>query len=779
MVREVKYEGMDSARKDHVSVAVRFRPMSEREYERGDREVWECHGQEVGIVDADAGGMVTKFAYDHVFDGGASNGEVFAEVASPVVAAALDGINGTIFAYGVTSSGKTHTMMGSREVPGIVPQAMQQIFASIARQGGRTEYTLRLSMMEIYNEVLNDLLDPARTNLKLREDPKRGILVDGICEEAIVSTEHALQVIHRGNENRKTAATAFNEGSSRSHTILRLMLNLIDLAGSESARAELHKTQRMEGSFINKSLLTLGTVIHKLAEGKAAHVPYRDSKLTRLLQSSLTGTGAKIAVVCTITPASTQAEETHNTLKFASRAKKIAVTAKRNEVMDQSSLIQRYQQEIGTLRAQLDVVMRERGGLPLHDPMSPQVLALQERLHEEHAALEAREADLEAMRQRIASLAKCVLDGVAAGTHLEARLIAAAGGIEADEEEGDASDLTNTLPSPAINVALALRDASAPAAGVLIPSQELVRRGQRLAAAQAKSSEAALLRAQVGALAEELARRESLLRSVRGLAADGRGAAAGDDEDVTMQIMLAEREFLQAQLHSSDEHSDRLARALERMRLQLAAARGVAPDAVGYGLDDEEEDEEASAGVASAARGLRRGYDHVLAEKVLAMESKVSAAIDALRQKEEQISSQRAVLSSLAGLEDRIQGQLAEVTGENGELRAENANLRREMERLEALNNHVQGYYLDDLSHAELSELIGTLTQAVERVRITVQLRRLARGKRNSASLLSGSPAPSGGMSREAMRAALQELQLGSPSASLTISNGRSVPAEA
>lgn len=705
-------------------------------------------------MDADAGGMVTKFAYDHVFDGGASNGEVFDEVASPVVAAALDGINGTIFAYGVTSSGKTHTMMGSREVPGIVPQAMQQIFASIARQGGRTEYTLRLSMMEIYNEVLNDLLDPSRTNLKLREDPKRGILVDGICEEAIVSTEHALQVIHRGNENRKTAATAFNEGSSRSHTILRLMveardrpgantdpsfrgrrtfsqLNLIDLAGSESARAELHKTQRMEGSFINKSLLTLGTVIHKLAEGKAAHVPYRDSKLTRLLQSSLTGTGAKIAVVCTITPASTQAEETHNTLKFASRAKKIAVTAKRNEVMDQSSLIQRYQQEIGTLRAQLDVVMRERGGLPLHDPMSPQVLALQERLHEEHAALEAREADLEAMRQRIASLAKCVLDGVAAGTHLEARLIAAAGGIEADEEEGDASDVTHTVPSPAINVALALRDASAPAAGVLIPSEELVRRGQRLAAAQAKSSEAALLRAQVGALAEELAHRESLLRSVRGLAADGRGAAAGEDEDVTMQIMLAEREFLQAQLHSSDEHSDRLARALERMRLQLAAARGVAPDAVGYGLDDEEEDEEASAGVASAARGLRRGYDHVLAEKVLAMESKVSAAIDALRQKEEQISSQRAVLSSLAGLEDRIQGQLAEVTGENGELRAENANLRREMERLEALNNHVQGYYLDDLSHAELSELIGTLTQAVERVRITVQLRRLARGKRN------------------------------------------------
>lgn len=154
------------------------------------------------------------------------------------------------------------------------------------------------------------------------------------------------------------------------------------------------------------------------------------------------------------------------------------------------------------------------------------------------------------------------------------------------------------------------------------------------------------------------------------------------------------------------------------------------PDAIGYGLDEDVAGE--SAAVVSAARTLRHGYDHVLAEKVLAMESKVGAAIDALRAKEEQIGSQRAVLASLAGLEDQIQGQLSEVTAENTTLRGENACLRRELDRLEAQNNHVQGYYLDDLSHAELSELIGTLTQAVERVRITVQLRRLARGKRGS-----------------------------------------------
>lgn len=385
--------------------------------------------------------------------------------------------------------------------------------------------------------------------------------------------------------------------------------------------------------------------------------------------------------------------------------------------------------------------------------MSPEVMALQERLQEEQLALEARESDLYSMRQRIASLARCVLDGVAAASQLEARLDAAADGVCVDDEEGGGDkkedncttdgvspssprldekpvDLESTFPSGVVNVAVALKRSGA--AGELIPSEKLIAHGKNVAAVRAKNSEAVLLRAQVAALAEELAQRESLLSSVRGLAATNvRRADTGVDEDVTMQIMLAEREFLQAQLHSSDEHSDRLARALERMRRQLATAKGVELDTVGYGLDEDEEDEEVTATVASAARTLRRGYDHVLAEKVLAMESKVSVAIDALRQKEEQISSQRAVLSSLAGLEDQIQGQLAEVTAENGELRSENANLRREMDRLEALNNHVQGYYLDDLSHAELSELIGTLTQAVERVRITVQLRRLARGKRN------------------------------------------------
>jgi len=327
-----------------------FANCSDKERDRGDHEVWKCEGNTVGILE-DVG-MEVKFAYDNVFPAGFSNQGVYEEVASSIVQSSLDGINGTIFAYGVTSSGKTHTMMGNDVTPGIVPHAISEIFHLVSRLSKRKEFVLKLSMLEIYNEIVNDLLDPGNTNLRLREEPKRGVYVEGVREERLASADHALHVVATGNEHRKTSATAFNEGSSRSHTIIRLAieanerpefaedpnavvgrtmsyLTMVDLAGSESAKAEVNRSQRMEGSYINKSLLTLGTVIHKLSEGGAVHIPFRDSKLTRILSNSLTGNGARMAVICTITPASTQAEETHNTLKFASRAKQVLVIADR------------------------------------------------------------------------------------------------------------------------------------------------------------------------------------------------------------------------------------------------------------------------------------------------------------------------------------------------------------------------------------------------------------------------------------------------------------------
>eukprot|EP00887_Chlorella_sp_A99_P008132 scaffold12.g8132.t1 len=894
----VQYHGMDGSQKNKVCVAVRFRPLSDRERERGDHEVWECSGNAVGVKEADVG-MHVKFVYDHVYKA----------IASPIVQSAMDGINGTIFAYGVTSSGKTHTMMGSEEVPGVVPHAIAEARRAAGRAGGlaaargpaptrapsaaaqvfrivsktpKKEFLLRLSMMEIYNEaggkqgwkagwggrhewkagrseelpwgvgeegrgegqqrarssrrgggpaarrspshpctsshpigpqVLNDLLDPSRTNLKLREDPRKGIYVEGIKEETLLSAEHALQVIAMGNEHRKTSATAFNEGSSRSHTIIRItleasdraddltdpnarlgrtlsFLNLIDLAGSESAKAEINRSHRLEGSFINKSLLTLGTVIHKLSEGKAAHIPFRDSKLTRLLQGSLTGTGARIAVICTITPASTQAEETHNTLKFASRAKKIEVTAVRNEIMDQSSLIARYQQEIALLKGQLEIVMRERGGLPLHDPLNPEVRTLRERLEEEHMALAAREKEKRRLEDRLSRLTACILHSVSSTTQLERRLRAERLEVAAAHAAGGGRRARGAPPPPprdappAADVATALRGLRS--AGALFPGGELAAAAALRDAENAAEVEADLLRKQLAALAEELAEKERLMLTIRSMTGFREAAASAADE-VQLQIMQAEREFMQAsaragaargpgaaragwvaQLAMADEHSGKLAVALERMRLKLAEAQGVDPesidlDALVEGVGLEGEGEAAAAALEEAARPLRRGYDHVLAEKVLKIEEKVALALEALRSKEEQILSQREVLATLTGLEDAVQQQVSE-------LGVENTNLRRELERLETQNNNLQarllrlrfacpGYNLDYMSNEELSELIGGLTQAVERVRVTVQLRRLQKKKSVSGLAFVQGGGTVSGMTREAMRAALHELQ--------------------
>ncbi|GFR46117.1 hypothetical protein Agub_g7606, partial [Astrephomene gubernaculifera] len=397
------------ATRSSIQVAVRLRPLCEKERLRGDRAGWASERDgTVGLVDPNTGAFTPKHRFDTVFGPEAGNSDVAGALALPLVGPALSGVNGTIFAYGVTSSGKTHTMMGTEGDPGIVPRVVRELFSQIAAAaaagqagssfihgcspcpspagpGGPRSFSVRMSIMEIYNEILNDLLDPSRANLKVREDARSGlVVVEGLTEQPVASAEQALELIHRGDHNRKVSATAFNEDSSRSHTITRIIVEstplqqpfdaaaaagadpprpvgrrttaclcLIDLAGSESAKAVVSKGQRMEGSYINRSLLTLGTVIHKLAAGAAGHVPFRDSKLTRLLQPSLSGPGARVAVVCNVTPAMGQSDETANTLKFAARAKLVQVTARTNEVLDDRTLLRRYQKEVADLKRQL------------------------------------------------------------------------------------------------------------------------------------------------------------------------------------------------------------------------------------------------------------------------------------------------------------------------------------------------------------------------------------------------------------------------------------------
>ncbi|XP_010263861.1 PREDICTED: kinesin-like protein KIN-7D, mitochondrial isoform X2 [Nelumbo nucifera] len=405
---------------DSISVTVRFRPLSEREIQRGDEIAWYADGNKIVRSEYNP---ATAYAFDRVFGPSTTSPEVYDVAARPVVKAAMEGINGTVFAYGVTSSGKTHTMHGDQNSPGIIPLAIKDVFSIIQDTPGR-EFLLRVSYLEIYNEVINDLLDPTGQNLRVREDAQ-GTYVEGIKEEVVLSPGHALSFIAAGEEHRHVGSNNFNLLSSRSHTIFTLMiessahgdeydgvifsqLNLIDLAGSESSKTETTGLRRKEGSYINKSLLTLGTVIGKLSEGKASHVPYRDSKLTRLLQSSLSGHG-HVSLICTVTPASSNMEETHNTLKFASRAKRVEIYASRNRIIDEKSLIKKYQREISSLKQELDQL---RKGM-LVGVSHEEIMNLRQKLEEGQVKMQSRLEEEEeakaALMSRIQRLTKLIL----------------------------------------------------------------------------------------------------------------------------------------------------------------------------------------------------------------------------------------------------------------------------------------------------------------------------------------------------------------------------------
>ncbi|XP_062225681.1 kinesin-like protein KIN-7E, chloroplastic isoform X2 [Phragmites australis] len=356
--------------KENIMVTVRFRPLSPREINKGDEVAWYADGD--NMVRNEYNPSIA-YAFDKVFGPATTTRHVYDIAAQHVVSGAMEGINGTVFAYGVTSSGKTHTMHGEQKSPGIIPLAVKDVFSIIQDTPGR-EFLLRVSYLEIYNEVINDLLDPTGQNLRIREDAQ-GTYVEGIKEEVVLSPAHALSLIASGEEHRHVGSNNFNLVSSRSHTIFTLtiesspsgeneaeevrlsQLNLIDLAGSESSKTETTGIRRKEGSYINKSLLTLGTVIAKLTDGKATHIPYRDSKLTRLLQYSLSGHG-RISLICTVTPASSNSEETHNTLKFSHRSKHVEIKASQNKIIDEKSLIKKYQKEISCLKEELQQLRR-------------------------------------------------------------------------------------------------------------------------------------------------------------------------------------------------------------------------------------------------------------------------------------------------------------------------------------------------------------------------------------------------------------------------------------
>ncbi|XVE97836.1 hypothetical protein REPUB_Repub03eG0053000 [Reevesia pubescens] len=358
--------GGPKAREEKILVTVRMRPLSRREQSMYDLIAWDCVDDHTIIFkNPNHERPATHHSFDRVFDPSCSTQKVYEEGAKDVALSALTGINATIFAYGQTSSGKTFTMRG------ITENAVKDIYEQIKNTQER-DFVLKLSALEIYNETVVDLLNRDSGCLRLLDDPEKGTIVEKLVEEVVKDSQHLKHLIGICEAQRQVGETALNDKSSRSHQIIRLTiesslrenservksflasLNLVDLAGSERAsQTNAEGTRLKEGSHINRSLLTLTTVIRKLSGGKrSGHIPYRDSKLTRILQNSLGG-NARTAIICTMSPALSHVDQTRNTLSFATSAKEVTNSAHVNMVISDKRLVKHLQKELARLEAEL------------------------------------------------------------------------------------------------------------------------------------------------------------------------------------------------------------------------------------------------------------------------------------------------------------------------------------------------------------------------------------------------------------------------------------------
>lgn len=297
------------------------------------------------------------FTFDRVFDMNSKQADIFNYSIRSTVDDILNGYNGTVFAYGQTGAGKSYTMMGTgiedEEGRGVIPRIVEQIFASIMSSPGTIEYTVQVSYMEIYMERIRDLLMPQNDNLPVHEEKNRGVYVKGLLEIYVSSVQEVFEVMRRGGNARAVAATNMNQESSRSHSIFVITIGqknvetgsakkgqlfLVDLAGSEKVGKTGASGQTLEeAKKINKSLSALGMVINALTDGKSSHIPYRDSKLTRILQESLGG-NSRTTLIINCSPSSYNDAETLSTLRFGMRAKAIKNKAKVNAELSPAEL---------------------------------------------------------------------------------------------------------------------------------------------------------------------------------------------------------------------------------------------------------------------------------------------------------------------------------------------------------------------------------------------------------------------------------------------------------
>ena len=332
----------------NVNVICRFRPINDLERASGNEQICDYTSPTSLTFHSSREKNVYRFNFDRIFPPSSTQQDIYDFGVKGIIDSVLDGYNGTVLAYGQTSSGKTYTMQGEMEEQskqGIIPRMISHVFKHIYKHED-TDFMIKVSMIEIYQEKIRDLFDVSRVNLNIREDSIKGIYVDGASERYVGCPNDVLALLEMGSANRAQAATNMNEHSSRSHSIFILTINqtnkkegyskigklyLVDLAGSEKISktgATGHTLE--EAKIINKSLTTLGRVINNLTDGKSTHIPYRESKLTRVLQESLGG-NSKTCLIITCSPSIYNESESLSTLRFGERAKKIKNKPKINK----------------------------------------------------------------------------------------------------------------------------------------------------------------------------------------------------------------------------------------------------------------------------------------------------------------------------------------------------------------------------------------------------------------------------------------------------------------
>ncbi|KAI1805013.1 kinesin-domain-containing protein [Daldinia bambusicola] len=646
-------KGMDG--KGNVIVSVRVRPDAGGNGNNKPEGEWMVDGRRSLV--AYRGREGGDYFYDNVFTTHDDNSRVYDHIAKRLVRRVMEGYHGTVFAYGMTGTGKTFSMQGTASSPGVIPLAITDIFSYIRETPSR-EFLLRVSYLEIYNERIHDLLSMASGNgagggaqeeIKLREDSKRGVYATPLKEEIVQSPTQLLRVIARGDQARRTASTQFNARSSRSHAVVQIVvesreripggsgaenkrsgilpggvrvstLSLIDLAGSEKAAES--KERRAEGSHINKSLLTLGTVISKLSENKeregkggdkdAKHLPYRDSKLTRLLQGALSG-NSLVSILCTIqtgaansaASANSHATETLNTLKFASRAKNSIVShAKRAEEALGAGgeggarvLLERYRMEIQELRSQLEAQAKSSSSKVEDEEKAKDEEEELARQKEAEARHEEQMLEMQlartALKERIDHLNRLILSSKSTGVNTGGTFSSL--GMHPRFSQGS---LRTSIATSSGGHSILERPSSINSSSSTIGRRSIRKRRSNLDEQASNDEEdsmgeygdgTASLQAQNQALQADLAdknryiatlekrllqaRRASSSRTSSGFSAPHKGIMVGEDHSVSTLIKEKDAEI--AELRARLEDKDRMLTALRNAARSRDAAEGI------------------------------------------------------------------------------------------------------------------------------------------------------------------------------------------------------------